>query len=128
MFKRPTKMSNDELWSFIMTGEFIPDNTYNKVHETIDFYNTHPGFYEFQKRVEADIKRHRKQQKINNLFRFLGEFIGVLVVFMFYTTAFYFIAKIFYPISFLKAFLITFLLYCVAKIVTMPLIRKIDNG
>lgn len=91
-------MSSKELWKFIFDSKAHPECN------TLEEY-----------------KLLHKQQFICSA---IGEIAGMFFVLMIYGTLIYFFVKIFYPIKFIHAVAVSFLIYITAKLFTIPFSKK----
>jgi uncharacterized membrane protein YagU involved in acid resistance len=90
-------MSSKELWELIFKGEAY--NSRNTVKDQ-----------------EILFKRRRKYELI-------GEITGVALVLAIYGVILYYLIRIFYPIKLIQAMAISFLMYMVAKIISIPILK-----
>jgi len=100
-FKKPAKMNSEELWDFILKGDA------HKPHNT-----------------ENDQKKLAKRRIA---YESIGAITGMVFVLAIYGVILYYLIRIFYPIKLIQAMSISFLMYIIAKIITIPFLSKKNN-
>ena len=104
-------MSSEELWYYLTHGNFIPNWALDNQKKRIDDYT----------RSKIIARRTAK----------IGEFLGFITVLIIHSVLFYFISKLFYPLTAIQSFGAVMLFLCISKLFSMPIIRYFgsdDNG
>lgn len=100
---RPSKMTSEDIWRYIMGGKYIYTN----------------GLPQLEEKLTEAIRK----EKLNRQAEKIGEYCGIFLVLAIYAGIFYFISKLFFSLSYFQAFGLTIGIFCVAKVFNIPHIR-----
>ena len=109
MFKKPSKMSSEEIWNYILRGQYISN------------YDSPQDVEEAVSRLK--IQHEGKELAKAQLLQQTGEYAGIFVALLIFGGVIFLLMKPVYPISLLKAVCVSFLTYTLSKIAIIPFIR-----
>ena len=116
--KRPTRMSSKEIWNLIFRGPAMESFGYS------DYNNSKNNHIFSSQHIQH---KPDSLEKMRNLFKKIGEYVGLAIVLAIYAGFFYLLSKLIHPLPYKSCIAISLSTYLVGKILTISIIKYLNR-